>query len=400
MRVKLVQDEDGAVVRLVYPSTLDEYGEAFATLRAAAARAGGNVPAADGVGSDAGPGPYVVTTESQRARWQLPDLCSSGGARVVDESEAFGLLRAVSSDASPSARWDSGPDDPVAEALCALCAPDTRVEQVLEALERVELLDGDVCETLRRELHRTLATQPLGKVVDRARRVLRLPWRARSPARFDAACVLRALERAHGGSGQARAHLVEALGACPQSTGLLTVEDARAGRGVAAAGAPLALVVRPAAVAAPVPCLAGPAGVGKTSLAVAAVAALGRPHVQVMLGGQDAGRLLHGTEDGGAGRIVEGLCETGVNNLVFVLEGIDRVNAEAAGVLLDVLDPQRRRAFKDAYLGVPFDLSDALWIVTATDPGRIPAPVRQWLAVIELPGYSTEEKMDIAHSTC
>ena len=154
--------------------------------------------------------------------------------------------------------------------------------------------------------------------------------------------------------------------------------------------------MRPAAAAAPGPCLVGPPGVGKTSLAAASAAALGRARVQVMLGGHDVERLLHGVEDDIAGRIVEGLCETGVNNLVFILEGIDRVDDKAAGVLLDVLDPQRRRAFQDAYLDVPFDLGDVLWIVTATDAGRIPAPVRKWLAVIELAEYSVEEKLDIA----
>ena len=394
MRVKLLRDEDGATVRLVYPSTLDEYGEAIETLGALAVPAGDDGPDADGGVDVAIHGSYLVTTESQRAGWQLPDLCSSGCARVVDESEAFGLLRAPA-DAPPPTRWDGGPDGPVSEALRALGAPDTRLEQVLEALGRVDL-PGGVCETLRRELRRALAARTVGKVVDRAQRVLRLPWCRRSPARWDAAGVSLALERAHGGHGWARARLIEALAACPQSSGLLTVEGARDGRGVAAAGAPLALVVRPAAAAAPVPCLAGPPGTGKTSLAAAAAAALGRARVQVMLGGQDAERLLHGVEDGVTGRIVEGLCETGVNNLVFILEGIDRVDDEAAGVLLDVLDPQRRRAFRDAYLDVPFDLCDVLWIATATDPGRIPAPVRKWLAVIELAGYSTEEKLDIA----
>ena len=383
MRVKLLRDED-ATVRLVYPSTAAEYAEAFETLGALAGPSGAGGP-------DRPRGSYVVTTESQRARWRLPDLCSSGGARVVDESEAFELL--CESAAAPAPRPDA-PGDAVLEALGALDAPDPRLEQLFEALEHIDL-PGAVCETLRRELRRTLSSRTVGKVVDRAQRVLRLPWHRRSPARFDASGMSLSLSRAHGGSGRVRARLVEALGACPQSTGLLTMEGARDGRGVAAAGTPPALVVRPTA-AAPVPCLAGPPGTGKTSLAVAAAAALGRAHVQVVLDGQDPERLLHGIEDGRAGRIVEGLCAAGVNNPVFVLEGIDRVDEEAAGMLLDVLEPKRRRAFKDAYLDVPFDLTDALWIVTATDAGGIPAPVRKWLAVIELPGYSTEEKLDIA----
>ena len=390
MRVKLLRDEDGATVRLVYPSTAEEYAEAFETLGALAAPAGAGGPDA---GRDHAGVSYVVTTESQRAQWQLPDLCSSGGTRVVDESEAFDLL--CESDAAAVPPRPAAPGDAELEALDALTAPDPRLEQVLEALERIDL-PGAVCETLRRELRRTLTSRTVGKVVDRAQRVLRLPWSRRSPARFDASGVSLSLACAHGGSGRERAHLVETLGACPQSTGLLTMEGARDGRGVAATGTPLALVVRPTTIAAPVPCLAGPSGTGKTSLAVAAAAALGRAHVQVTLDGQDPERLLHGVEDGRAGRIVEGLCEAGVTNPVFVLEGIDRVDDEAAGVLLDVLEPRRRRAFKDAYLDVPFDLSDALWIVTATDPGKIPAPVRKWLAVIELPGYSTEEKLDIA----
>ena len=389
--MRVLRDEDGATVRLVYPATLAEYGDAFETLGALAGPVGAGGPDA---GRDHAGGSYVVTTESQRSRWQLPDLWLSGRARVVvDESEAFDLL-CESDVAAPPAR-PAAPGDAELEALDALTAPDPRLGQVFEALERIDL-PGAVCETLRRELRRTLALRTVGKVVDRAQRVLRLPWRRRSPARFDASGVSLALARAHGGSGRALARLVEVLGACPQSTGLLTMEGPRDGRGVAATGTPLALLVRPAAAAAPVPCLAGPSGTGKTSLAVAAAAALGRAHVQVALDGQDPERLLHGVEDGRAGRIVEGLCAAGVNNPVFVLEGIDRVDEEAAGVLLDVLEPRRRRAFKDTYLAVPFDLTDALWIVTATDPGKIPAPVRKWLAVIELSGYSTEEKVDIA----
>ena len=150
----------------------------------------------------------------------------------------------------------------------------------------------------------------------------------------------------------------------------------------------------PGAVAA-VPCLAGPTGTGKTSLAVAVADALGRPHVLVPLGGEDIERLLRGSMDG-AGRIVEGLCEAGVSNPVFILEAVDRVDAEAAGALLDVLDPARRTTFRDRCIDTPFDLSGALWLVTATEPDAIAEPVRGRLAVIELPGYSEDEKLSIA----
>ena len=188
MRVKLLRDED-ATVRLVYPSTAEEYAEAFETLGALAGPSGAGGP-------DRPVGSYVVTTESQRARWHLPDLCSSGGARVVDESEAFDLLCESDAGALPSRPDDPG--DAVLEALGALDAPDPRLEQLFEALEHIDL-PGSVCETLRRELRRTLASRTVGKVVDRAQRVLRLPWRRRSPARFDASGVSLSLSRAHGG---------------------------------------------------------------------------------------------------------------------------------------------------------------------------------------------------------
>ena len=241
MRVKLLRDEAGATVRLVYPATLAEYGEAFEALGALAAPAGDDGPNAAGGVAVAIRGSYVVTTEWQRAGWQLPDLCAGGGARVVDESEAFGLLRTPAA-APPPPRWDSGPDGSVSEALRALGEPDTRLAQVFEALGRVDL-PGGVCETLRRELRRALAARTVGKVVDRAQRVLRLPWSRRSPARWDASGVSLALERAHGGHGRARSRLVAALGACPQSSGLLTAKRRTAWRGgcrgpLAAGGAP------------------------------------------------------------------------------------------------------------------------------------------------------------------
>ena len=127
----------------------------------------------------------------------------------------------------------------------------------------------------------------------------------------------------------------------------------------------------------------------------AAAHALGT-YVRITLDGANAERLICGSEGGPAGRIVEGLCETGVNNPVFILEAVDRLEPDAAWALLYLLDPARRTAFRDAYLDVAFDLSAVLWIVTATDPGAIPEPVREDLAVIELPACTEEEKLAIA----
>ena len=394
MRVKLLRDEDGATVRLVYPSTLDEYGEAFEALGALAAPAGDGGPDA---GRDHVGGSYVVTTESQRARWQLPDLWTSGRARVVDESEAFGLLRAAPADLPPPTRWDNGPNGPASEALRALAAPDPRLDQALEALDRVDL-PGGVCETLRRELRRTLASRTVGKVLDRAQRVLRLPWWERSPARFDAAAVLQALERTHGGLGRVKARLIEVLAACPQSGGLLTVEGARDGRGVAATGAPLALVVRPGAAGAAVPCLAGPPGVGKTMLSRLVAAALGRPCAWVDCSGLHSASALHGARAERPGRIVEELRRVGVGNPVFVLDEIDRLDEAggAAAALLEAVDPPPGAAFRDRYLDLPFDLCEALFVATATRLGSVPAMLRERMRVVELPGYTEAEKRDIA----
>ena len=235
------------------------------------------------------------------------------------------------------------------------------------------------------------------EALDRAEMVLALPWRTREPERFDPAHVAQALDRTHGGLERVKTRLLQVLAACPQTRGPLTVEGVRRNRG-AETDRPPALVVRPgpARTPTPVPCLAGPSGTGKTSLAVAVAEALGRTHVRVALGKGNAECLIRGVENGVTGRIVEGLHEAGVGNPVFILEELDRVASDAADALLDVLDPARRSAFRDEYLQVPFDLSAALWVVTATDAGGIPEPVRTRLEVIELPAYSEQEKLAIA----
>ena len=411
MRMKLLRGDDDATVLLVYPATIDEYTQALDALGRAAGAAGDGGP---GVGQAAG-GPArsccVVTTAEQRARWDLPDLAASGRARVVDSAQAFGLLldgagrpeaahqppAGPAADAAPPRR-DGGSGGPALDAVRALVTPGARLDQVLATLDAAGL-PGPVRQTLRRNVRQALASeaQAVDEALDRAETVLALPWHTREPQRFDPEHLKQALDRTHGGLEPVKTRLLEVLAACPQTRGLLTVEGPRRGR-TAETDPPPALAVRPGPSEAPgsVLCLAGQPGTGKRSLAIAVARALGRTHVRVTLGDHNAERLLQGVEGDAAGRIVEGLGEAGVNNPVFILEAVDRVEQEAAEALLGVLDPVRRTAFRDAYVDVAFDLSAVLWIVTATDAGAIPEPVRKQLAVVELPGYTEQEKLAIA----
>ena len=410
MRVRLLQvDNDDSTVLLVYPATMAEYEQALETLVGKAGAAGDRSPEASR--AEGGPvrGCYVVTTASQRERWNLPDLAASGRARAVDEPKALDLLhegalgQAVAAErlaaSAPGAAppRGGGTGESSLEAVRALVAPGARIDAVLGALAG-DALPHAVCRTLQRALGQALASETAGveEALDRAERVLSLPWRTRAPEGFDAAHLKRALDQTHGGLDAVKTRLIEVLAACPQTVGPLTVEGPR--RAVEAETQAAVLVVRPGRqrAEAPVPCLAGARGTGKKSLAVAVAQALGRPHVRVRLGKGNAGSLIRGVENGVTGRIVEGLREAGANNPVFVLEELDRVKPENAEALLDVLDPARRPAFRDEYLRVPFDLSPVVWIATATDPGAIPEAVRKRINVIELPGYTAEEKVAIA----
>ncbi|HKK27962.1 MAG TPA: endopeptidase La [Gemmatimonadota bacterium] len=319
---------------------------------------------------------------------------------------------------------------------------DTEAQEIAELRERLEALD--LPQEARKEVDRELRRLERVNRESAEAQVIRtyletvadLPWSDRTPDRLDLKRAREILDRDHYGLEDVKERVLDFLavrklqqqrqeeaaaadeedvasGAAGAEEAPAAESDGEPAGGAEGASAPGAFDGK----GAPSPAegqdddrtgsillFVGPPGVGKTSIAKSIAEAMGREYVRVSLGGarDEADIRGHRRTYVGAmpGRIIEGMKRAGTKNPVFLLDEVDKLGVSFQGdpsaALMEVLDPAQNDAFVDHYLGVPFDLSEVLFIATANVLGQIPGPLQDRMEAIEFRGYTEAEKLQIA----
>src|SRR5216117_1946727 len=267
----------------------------------------------------------------------------------------------------------------------------TEIEELRKRFETIQLP-----EAARKEVDRELArleranrdsmeAQVIGTYLET---VAELPWDKRSEESLDLKRAAEILEEDHYGLKDVKDQVLEFL-AVRQLRQQQPKEAAPGNEDDRAARAPTLLFV-------------GPPGTGKTSIAKSIARAMGRPYVRISLGGarDEADIRGHRRTYVGAmpGRIIQGMKQAGAKNPIFLLDEVDKLGVsfqgDPAAALLEVLDPAQNDSFTDHYLGVPFDLSEVLFIATANFLQSIPAPLLDRLETVNFAGYTEREARD------
>ncbi len=292
---------------------------------------------------------------------------------------------------------------------------------------REKVLALDLPEVARKEVDRELSR--LGRLARESMEaqvvrnfletILELPWNTRTEDHLDIPKAGEILDEDHYALGDVKDRVLEFLavrqlrdrteGRKDGKTDSPSSQDEEGGE--SAAPQSVGPSVRPSVpgneddkAKGPILLFVGPPGVGKTSVAKSIARAMGRKYVRISLGGarDEADIRGHRRTYVGAmpGRIIQGLKQAGSKNPVFLLDEVDKLGVsfqgDPASALLEVLDPAQNDSFTDHYLGVPFDLSEVLFIATANYLQNIPGPLLDRMEVVEFTGYTEKEKLEIA----